>query len=123
MPDRDLHENFDKYLAIRGVFLPDGRYGQVHTFMDLGVNIYGSTHQEDDIYHKEEGLRSWINGKFSIIGQDRATDWLRAGLGHICLDVANRRVPESEPWDTLFDSAYRSMAQRRWDRVKFQFRK
>jgi len=122
MPDRALHENFDKYLAERGVLLLDGRYGQVHTFMDLGVRTYGPKHQEEDDYHQEEGLRSWINGKYNVIGQDRATDWLRAGLGHICLDEANRRVPDSESWITLFDSAYRSMVQRGWNRAKFQHR-
>jgi hypothetical protein len=127
MPIRRLHEQFDMYLAKKCVLLEDARYGEVHRFMDLGVREFGSKHQDEDKYHdadegKCEALRTWINGKYNVIRQDRATDWLRAGLGHICLDKAKQRLPDSASKDELFDSAYRSMAQRSWDRAKFYSR-
>ena len=119
MPNRIFHERFDKYLSERAVLLEDRRYGAVHAFMDRGVKSFGGTHREMDLYHQEEGLRKWLNGKYNVIGQDQATDWLRAGLGHICLDEANSSIHMKYSWEKVFDSAYRSMAQRRWNRARF----
>lgn len=119
MPNRSTHEEFDRFLSKKGVLLPDGQYGEVHAFMDLGVQSFGAGHREHDIYHCEEGLRQWLNGKCNVIGQDRATDWLRAGLGHICLDEAESSLSQKYTWEEVFDSAYRSMAQRGWTRVRF----
>lgn len=121
MPNRNIHEQFDVFLAKKDILLPDGRYGKVHEFMDLGVKSFGSTHREEDYFHGEEGLRSWIKGKYNVIGQDRATDWLRAGLGHICLDAMHRKNKDCS-LDELFNSAYRSMAQRSWDRSYFKLK-
>jgi len=125
MPSGKKHEEFDRFLAEKGILLPDGRYGEVHAFMDRGVKLFGSEHRKIDKYHgkgsraKAKGLRQWLNGKFNVIGQDRATDWLRAGLGHICLDDAESCLDRSYSWDEIFDSAYRSMAQRRWTKARF----
>lgn len=119
MPSRNMHEEFDRFLAMKGVIFQDGQYGDVHDFMDLGVKSFGANHRKLDFYHNEEGLRQWINGKYNIIGQNRATDWLRAGLGHICLDEAESTLAEKYLWEEVFDSAYRSMVQRGWARVRF----
>ena len=125
MPSRRRHEEFDRILARKGVLRSDGQYGEVHAFMDRGVEIFGGAHRELDIYHgegtrmKAKGLRKWLNGKYNVIGQYRATDRLRAGLGHICLDEAERKVPKRYPWNKVFDSAYRRMAQRRWTKARF----
>lgn len=119
MPSRNKHEEFDRFLAEKSVLLSDGQYGEVHAFMDRGVEAFGSQHRELDKYHKEKGLRKWLNGKYNVIGQNRATDWLRAGLGHICLDEAETHLHESYSWEEVFDSAYRSMAQRRWTKTRF----
>lgn len=125
MPSRNRHEQFDGTLSKKGVLLPDGQYGEVHAFMDRGVEAFGSEHRELDKYHgkgpraKAKGLRQWINGKYNVIGQTRATDWLRAGLGHICLDDAESDLDQSYSWEEVFDSAYRSMAQRRWNKARF----
>lgn len=125
MPSRKIHEEFDKFLARKEVLLADGRYGVVHTFMDRGVKIYGSEHRGQDPYHgkgprtKARWLRRWINGKYNVIGQDRATDWLRAGLGHICLDEVDSALYKNYSLETVFDSAYRSMARRRWTKARF----
>jgi hypothetical protein len=56
---------------------------------------------------------------YNVIDQDLATDWLRAGLGHICLDEAESKLPKRYSWEKVFDSAYRSMAQRRWTKARF----
>lgn len=119
MSSRNKHEKFDRFLAGKGVLLPDGEYGKVHEFMDRGVKSFGAEHRKVDIYHLEEGLRQWLNGKYNVIGQDRATDWLRAGLGHICLDESDSSLSKEYLWKEVFDSAYRSMAQRRWTRARF----
>ena len=125
MPSRSIHEEFDRVLAKKGILLPDGKYGEVHAFMDRGVEVFGSKHRELDKYHgrgtktKAKGLRKWLNGMFNVIGQDRATDWLRAGLGHICLDEAESYLHEDYSLEEVFDSAYRSMAQRRWTKARF----
>ena len=119
MPSRNIHEKFDRYLADRGVLLEDGQYAEVHFSMDKGVKSFGANHREIDIYHAEEGLRQWLNGKYSVMGQDRATDWLRAGLGHICLDEAESTLDEKYSLEEVFDSAYRSMAGRRWTKARF----
>lgn len=114
MPDRSRHEQFDRFLAERGILLHDSQYGEVHKFMDNGVKLFGARHRGVDKYHGEEGLRQWINGKYNIIGQDRATDWLRAGLGHICLDEAESSLDKQYSMDEVFNSAYRSMVKRGW---------
>jgi hypothetical protein len=119
MPSRNKHEEFDRFLAGKGVLLHDGQYGEVHTFMDRGVNSFGAEHRVLDIYHQKEGLRKWLNGKYNVIGQDRATDWLRAGLGHICLDEAESSLFKEYSWEEVFDSAYRSMSQKRWTKARF----
>lgn len=119
MPSKNMHEKFDKYLADKGALLPDGKYGVVHGFMDKGVHSFGGNHRNVDIYHRGIGLRSWLKGKYNVIGQERATDWLRAGLGHICLDEADSILSEVYPWEDIFDSAYRSMAQRKWTKARF----
>jgi hypothetical protein len=125
MPSRSKHEEFDRFLAKKGVLLPDGQYGEVHAFMDRGVKIFGSEHRKLDKYHgkgtrvKAKALRKWLNGKINVIGQNLATDWLRAGLGHICLDDAESYLDQSYSWEEVFDSAYRSMAQRRWTKTRF----
>jgi hypothetical protein len=106
MPCRNKHEEFGRFLAKKGVLLPDGRYGEVHTFMDRGTETFGGKHREYDPYHKEKGLRQWLNGKYNVIGQDLATDWLRAGLGHICLDEVESYLKKSYSWEEVFDSAY-----------------
>ncbi|MGA2386536.1 MAG: hypothetical protein ABSG33_08385 [Candidatus Bathyarchaeia archaeon] len=119
MPCRPKHEEFDRFLAKKSVLLPDGQYGEVHTFMDQGVETFGRKHRELDEYHKERGLRRWLNGKYNVIGQYRATDWLRAGLGHICLDEKESFLNEDYSWADVFDSAYRLMAQRKWTKARF----
>jgi hypothetical protein len=125
MPSRRKHEEFDRFLVTKNVLLPNGQYGQVHAFMDRGVEIFGGKHRELDLYHgegtrtKAKGLRRWLNGKYNVIGQDLATDWLRAGLGHICLDEAERKLPKRYSWKKVFDSAYRSMARRGWTKARF----
>lgn len=125
MPNKRKHEEFDRFLAKKHVLLLDGRYGEVHAFMDLGVKDFGSDHRELDRYHgmgsgvKAKGFRKWINGKFNVIKQDLATDWLRAGLGHICLDEADSRLDESYSWDEVFKSAYLSMVRRKWIKARF----
>ena len=125
MPCKDMHEQFDEFLAEKGVLLPDGQYGEVHAFMDRGVKNFGARHRELDIYHGIEakvgasGLRRWLNGKYNVIGQERATDWLRAGLGHICLDEADARLNKSYSWEEVFNHAYRLMARRGWTRARF----
>jgi len=119
MPQRHKHEEFDRFLAMKGVLVPDGQYGIVHAFMDLGVKSFGASHRDNDPYHWVEGLRNWLNGKFNVIGQDRATDWLRAGLRHICLDDAESRLPQRNSWEEVFNSAYRSMVRRGWVRSRF----
>lgn len=122
MPIKGSHTEFDRFLASKGVLLEDGQYAEVHTFMDSGVKSFGANHREIDIYHEEEGLRQWLNGKYNVIGQDRATDWLRAGLGHISLDEADRRLKryfKRYSLEKVFDSAYRSMAGRRWTKARF----
>lgn len=125
MPSRSKHEEFDRFLAKKGVLLPDGQYGEVHAFMDRGVKIFGSEHRKLDKYHgkgtrvKAKALRKWLNGKINVIGQNLATDWLRAGLGHICLDDAESRLDQSYSWEEVFDSAYLSMTQRRWTKARF----
>jgi hypothetical protein len=125
MRSRNIHEEFDGILAKKGVLLPGGQYGEVHVFMDLGVRIFGKAHRELDMYHgkgtgtKAKGLRRWLNGKYNVIGQDLATDWLRAGLGHICLDEAERKLPKKYPWEKVFDSAHRCMVRRKWTKARF----
>ncbi|MGB3478775.1 MAG: hypothetical protein WBB67_06415 [bacterium] len=119
MPVRTVHKEFDKYLSERGILLPDASYDRVHEFIDRGIYTFGAQHRELDIYHQEEGLRSWLHSKYNIIGQDLATDWLRAGLGHFCLDEADSSLNGRYSQDSLFDSAYLSMAQRGWTKVKF----
>jgi hypothetical protein len=119
MPPRNKHEDFDRLLARKGILFPNGQYGEVHDFMDRGVNSFGPGHRELDMYHGEKGLRQWLNGKYNVIGQDRATDWLRAGLGHICLDEAESSLSKGYSWEEVFDSAYRSMAQRGWTKTRF----
>jgi hypothetical protein len=129
MPSRDRHEQFDRFLAEKGVLLPDGQYGEIHAFMDRGVGNFGPRHRELDIYHgmgakvRASGLRRWLNGKYNVIGQERATDWLRAGLGHICLDEADTRLNNSYSWEEVFNRAYRLMARRGWIRARFVPRK
>ena len=120
MPSRGLHEEFDRYLASRGVLMDTTGYGSVHSFMDRGVTMYGGRHREFDPFHAESGLRSWINGKRNVVGQDRATDWLRSGLGHICLDEIDSRLLKSYNWNSVFDSAYRSMVSRGWNTARFR---
>lgn len=119
MPNRMFHEQFDEYLSDHAVLLEGGRYGTVHSFMDRGVKTFGAMHRELDLYHQQSGLRRWLNGKYNLIGQDQATDWLRAGLGHICLDQAESSLPTVYSWKEVFDSAYRSMAQKGWNRSRF----
>lgn len=109
MPCKDRHEQFDRFLAEKGVLLPDGQYGEVHAFMDRGVKNFGSRHRELDIYH----------GKYNVIGQERATDWLHAGLGHICLDEANARLNKRHSWNEVFNHAYQLMFRRGWTRARF----
>ncbi len=87
--------------------------------MDSGVNSFGAEYRVLDIYHQEEGLRKWFNGKYNVIGQDRATDWLRAGLGHIRLDEAESSLIKDYSWEEVFDSAYRSKSQKRWTKARF----
>jgi len=110
-------------LAKRDVLLKDGAYAKVHEFMDRGVGAYGASHRGKDVFHQEVGLRSWLNSRINVIGQDRATDWLRAGLGHICLDEAESGLDRRYSMASVFDSAYRSMAQRRWTNVRFRVRR
>ena len=125
MPNRKKHEQFDVFLAKKGVLLPDAQYGEIHKFMDRGVKFFGSNHRELDQYHgkgskaKANGLRQWLNGKYNVIGQDRATDWLRSGLGHICLDEADEYLPKSYSWEDVFNYAYRLMVRRRWTKARF----
>lgn len=124
MPPRKTHEEFDRYLADRGVLIPysqfeKSKYKTVHVFMDRGVYTYGPEHREHDIYHREKGLRSWLNGQINVIEQDLATDWLRVGLGHICLDEAESSLDPKYSLEEVFDSAYRSMAQRGWTKKYF----
>jgi hypothetical protein len=125
MPSKNIHEEFDGFLAKKGVLLPDGQHGQVHDFMDRGVKYFGSRHREVDKYHgkgtrvRAKGLRKWLNGKFNVIGQNRATDWLRAGLGHICLDDADSSLDESYSLEEVFKSGYLSMVQRKWTKARF----
>jgi hypothetical protein len=119
MPSKKEHEKFDRFLAMKGVLLPDGQYGKVHAFMDRGVESFGPDHRLLDVYHREEGLRRCLNGKYNVIGQDLATDWLRAGLGHICLDKMESSLSGRYSWGKVFDSAYRSMARRGWTRARF----
>lgn len=119
MPSRKKHEQFDEYLALKGVLMPDGRYAVVHSFMDKGVNCYGADHRNLDFYHQEEGLRSWINGKYNVIGQNLATDWLRAGLGHICLDYKDSSIPADANWDIVFHDAFQLMNKMKWTRSRF----
>ncbi|OGF01591.1 MAG: hypothetical protein A2509_03090 [Candidatus Edwardsbacteria bacterium RIFOXYD12_FULL_50_11] len=121
MPIKKYHEEFDLFLSSKGVLLPDGQYGVVHTFMDKGVGSFGANHRELDIYHREEGLRSWLNGKYNVIGQHRATDWLRAGLGHICLDVVESNLPNKYTWDHVYEKAYQLMKRMRWNKSRFIF--
>ena len=125
MPLGPKHKKFDRYLAERGVLFPNASYEKVHEFIDRGVKKYGPNHREKDDYHNadEHAFRDWLNGKSNIIKQDMATDWLRAGYGHYCLDDAERRSPKNISDDKLFDSAYRSMCQKGWDRAKFYFSK
>ena len=97
----------------------------MYDFIDRGVEIFGCKHREKDPYHgegtraKTRDLRNWLNGKYNVIGQDRATDWLRAALGHICLDDAYRELYYNYSRDEIFDSAYRYMYRRRWTKKKF----
>lgn len=116
--ERKIHVKFDKYLSDQGVLLQDVGYSQVHAFMDAGVKSFGAQHRDLDLFHKGKGLRSWLNGKWNVIGQDLATDWLRAGLGHICLDEADSSLDLEE----VFDLAYRSMVQRGWTKARFMHR-
>lgn len=125
MPCKDRHVQFDGVLSQKGALLPDGQYGEVYAFMDRGVKNFGPRHRELDIYHgagakvRANGLRGWLNGKYNVIGQERATDWLRAGLGHICLDEADTRLDSSYSWEEVFNHAYRLMARRGWTRARF----
>jgi hypothetical protein len=127
MPCRNKHVEFDRYLAEKQVLFHDAGYSEVHKFMDLGVKSLGYRHRELDQYHgkgtraKAKGLRKWLNGKYNVIGQDRGTDWLRAGYGHICLDDAYYLMKANKvySWEDIFNSAYRSMAQRKWKNNRF----
>lgn len=98
------------------------------SFMDRGVEAFGSRHRELDIYHgrgtraRMSGLRRWLRGKCNVIGQDRATDWLRAAYGHICLDEAETALEAKYSWEEVFDPAFRSMAQRKWTKARFIYR-
>jgi len=122
MPDRRTHEEFDRYLVDRGVLLPNTKYGEVHKFMDAGVKDFGGEHREVDYYHDVDGLRDWLNGKYNVI-QNLATYWLRAGLGHICLDEKESSLSDEYSLDEVFDSAFRSMAQRGWTKSFFKPRR
>lgn len=119
MYKRKDHIKFDEYLSERGVLLEDAGYDKVHAFMDAGVKSFGAQHRLLDPFHKGKGLRSWLNGQWNVIGQDRATDWLRAGLGHICLDEADTELDLKYSVEEVFDSAYRSMVQRGWTKARF----
>lgn len=122
-----MHLKFDEYLAKRGILLSDGKYNAVHKFIDKGIKFYGAEHRTNDPYHKFtrrlQALRTWLNGKYNIIGQDRATDWLRAGVGHLFLDYFTSNLDRRYSWLSIFDSAYRSMVQRGWTGVRFLRRK
>jgi len=120
MPSRKRHEEFDVYLSVKGILLPDGQYGTVHTFMDRGTQSFGPYHRDIDFYHGEDGIRSWINGKINIIGQNRATDWLRAGLGHLCLDYIDTTHSKRLSWEYIYNEAYKLMKKMNWHKSRFR---
>ncbi len=124
MPSVAMHVKFDEYLAERGVLLHKKTYPAVHKFMDKGAKIYGPQHREIDPFHtverNAEALRSWINGKYAVVGPDTATDFLRSGYGHIALDIAVSKLYKTYGQRSIFDSAYRSMIQRGWHKKFFK---
>ena len=120
MPNRNIHLEFDRFLIQKNVLFPDANYDNVHKFVDAGVFSYGRNHRIVDIYHQEEGVRRWLNGKINVIPQERATDWLRCALGHFCLDDANSKLDERHYLEDVFDYAYKLMKQRRWTNAHFK---
>lgn len=122
MPSKKIHSKFDNYLIGRGVLI-DSSYSKIHTFIDKGTQTFGGKHRDTDFYHSEEGIRQYLNGKVGIYGQELTSSWLRAGLGHLCLDKsATRRGCEDEEKE-LFKSAYRSMVRGGYTKKYFRQRK
>jgi hypothetical protein len=124
MPSTAIHVKFDRYLTERGVLLVGKTYRCVHIFIDNGVKAFGPLHRERDPYHNirqnAHALRKWINGKYSVIKPDVATDFLRAGFGHYALDRVDSDLIKTYGWKSVFDSAYRSMVQLGWCKKFFR---
>ena len=118
MPNRQTHLRFDEYLKERGIIYDDTVATTVHNRLDKGVKKYGPDHRELDFWHSEEGLREWIGGLPANMLQTTATDYLRAGLGHIALDEMKQRNPEKTDGE-LFKLAYRSYSQKGYGRTRF----
>jgi hypothetical protein len=123
MPSRQIHVKFDKYLIEKGVLFHSS-YSKIHEFIDKGTQTFGGKdHRGIDFYHSEKGIRQYLNGKVGIFGQELTSSWLRAGLGHLCLDkAATRRGCEDEEKE-LFKSAYRSMIRGGYTKKYFRQRK
>lgn len=119
MPDRRVHLKFDEYLIHHGI-VNDRGYNTVHDRMDRDLHRWGHWyHRELSPYHTEEGMRNWLRKWCRLAYQDTLTDYLRVALGHLVLDEMWSKY-EYENEDELIESAYRSYAQRGFDRCFFR---
>jgi len=121
MPNRRIHLKFDKYLKDRGIITDDLDANSVHDRMDRDLIYWGPEHREIDFYHSEEGIREWSKIFQHLSYQETLTDYLRVGLGHLCLDdVESRRewINEKE----LITRAYRSFIARGYHRKFYRTR-
>lgn len=119
MPSRRVHLMFDEYLIDHDI-VSDRDYSIVHDRMDRDVQYWGGfLHRELDPYHTEQGMRGWLRKWCHLAYQDTLTDYLRVALGHLVLDMMNSKY-EYEDEDELIKSAYRSYAQRAFDRSFFR---
>lgn len=120
MPTRRVHLKFDEYLREHGVICEDTKTEAVHSRMDRDLQKHGHwNHRYEDYYHHPDGIRDWIR-KWSHLGyQETLTDFVRVALGHLVLDEMWSKY-EYENEDELMKSAYRSYAQRGFNRCHFR---
>ena len=96
MPTRDRHLAFDEILRNKGVIgLTDGNI--MHDRMDRNVKYLLKDHREIDWWHHDKGIREYVRNMSHSgfgISQDKATDYIRIGLGHIALDYMASKLKE-----------------------------
>ena len=130
MPNRNKHLMFDDILREKGVI--GGTEGRViHDRMDKNVKYFLKDHREIDWWHCEKGIREFVknlsNSGFGI-RQDKATDYIRIGLGHICLDYMASKLKDKNggtytglDWDYVMKRTWNYYRKKGYHKCYFKY--